>query len=95
MRDSLISVLRAAVDVPVPTKTQAHVPSRDVILMAAGCVLGTNVLTGYARARRERKTQARSDISMGRFAVVWIAHKRLRLHKLALLAWFGATTMIG
>ena len=78
-----------------PQKTQAHVPSRDVILMAAGCVLGTNVLTGYARARRERKTQARSDISMGRFAVVWIAHKRLRLHMLALLAWFGATTMIG
>ena len=26
---------------------------------------------------------------------MWIAHKRLRLHKLALLAWFGATTVIG
>ena len=28
-------------------------------------------------------------------AVVWIAHKRLRLHKLALASWFVATLLIG
>merc|ERR1712070_1169096 len=54
---------------------RAHVPSRDIVLMAGGCVLGTNVMTGLA--------------------VVWIGHKRLRLHKLALFSWFVATALIG